>query len=72
MDFRVVRKSVGSNRRLVERVLITRGRIASFTILVVIVGLKGNSEVYSHKKARGIEVSRGKRIFIYITLILPN
>ena len=72
MDFRVVEKNVGSNRRPVEQVLIAGSRTAGFTILVVIVGLKGDGEVYSHKKARGTGANRGKRIFICITLILPD
>ena len=51
---------------------IGRGKTAGFTILVVIVGLEDNGEVYSHKKARRIRVSRGKRMFICITSILPD
>ena len=72
MDFKIVERGVGSNKQLIKQVLIARNRTASFTILVIIIGLKGNGKVYSHKKARGIGASRDKRIFIYITLILPN
>ena len=49
MDFRVVEEGISSTRRLIERVLINRGKITSFTILVIIVGLEGNSEVYNYK-----------------------
>ena len=51
---------------------INRNKITSFTILVVIIGLESNSKVYNYKKARGIRTSRGKRLSIYIALILPD
>lgn len=72
MEFGAVGGGVGSNGRPVERVLMARGRTAGFTILVVIVGLKGDGEVYSHKKARGIGASGGKRLSMCITSILPD
>ena len=49
MDFRVVGGGISSIRRLVKRVFIGRSKIVSFTILVVIVGLEGDGEVYSYK-----------------------
>ena len=52
--------------------LIVRDRTAGFTILVVIVRRKSDGKVYSYKKAKGIGASKGKRIFIYITSILPD
>ena len=72
MDFRVVGGSISSTGRLVERVPIGGGKTAGFTILVVIVGLEGDGEVYSHKEAGGTGASGGKRMFICITSILPD
>ena len=72
MDFKIVEKDVNNTRRLIERVPISRGKTASFTILVVIVGLEGDGEVYSHKYAGGTGTSGGKRMFMCITSILPD
>ena len=72
MEFRAVEKDIGGNKRPIKHILIVRGRTVDLTILVVIMGLEGDDEVYSYKRDRVIGGNRGKRIFIYIILILPD